>query len=213
MWRIVACVATAMMFFSATPAGAAQLPSTSGTVQQGAFARWMSVEDGTRVLYFAIGMTGYPGDYISTGAIGRAECREISHGGHTAWSCRGRADAVELAPGDFVVDPLLASASLKITDEEGTINTVSWTGKGTQPTPYVHQHAGNDVGVQVMTMLGRSASITGNVAGIDVAAGRGAALAEGYDVNVYLDGLRSPAGRFVFRDGAIFYRTVLRTSR
>jgi hypothetical protein len=173
----------------------------------------MSVEDGTRVIYFAMGMTGYPGDYISMGAIGRAECREISHGGHTAWSCRGSAEAVELAPGDFVVDPSLASASLKITDDEGLVNTVSWTGKGTGPTPYVHQHAGNDVGVQVMTMLGRTASIAASVAGVDVTANRGAALAEGYDLNLYLDGLRSPAGRFVLRDGVVFYRTVLRTSR
>lgn len=211
MGRIVAIMATAMMFLSAAPAGASQLPSASGTAHQAAFARWMSVEDGTPVLYFAIGMTGYPGDYLSTGAIGRAECRKISHRGHTGWSCRGRADAVELAPGDFVVDALLASASLSITDDEGVVNTVSWTGKGAGPTPYVHQHAGNDVGVQVMTMLGRSASISGSVAGVDVSANRGAALAEGYDVNLYLDGLRSPAGRFVLRDGSVFYRSFVRS--
>lgn len=213
MWRIMAVIATAMMFFSAAPAAASQLPDASVTAQQLAFARWMAVEDGTPVSYFAAAMIGHPGDYLSMGAIGRAECRKVSHEGHTGWLCRGRAKAVELAPGDFVVDPLLASASLSITNEEGVASTVSWTGKGTGPTPYVHQHAGNDVGVQVMTMLGRSASISGTVEGVDVAAKRGAALAEGYDLNVYLNGLRTSAGRFFLRDGSVFYRTFVRTSR
>ena len=213
MWRIVAIIATAMMFFSAAPAGAAQLPSASLTAQQAAYARWMAVEDGTPVAYFAMAVTGHPNRYLSTGAIGRAECRKVSHRGHTGWMCRGRARAVELAPGDFTMDPSLASASVSITSEEGVVNTVSWTGKGTGPTPYVHQHAGNDVGVQVMTMLGRSASISGSVEGVEVEAKRGGGLMEGYDLNVYLYGARTPAGRFFLRDGSIFYRTFLPTSR
>ena len=213
MWRIMAVIAAVMMVFSAAPAGASQLPDMSLRAQQSAFARWMAVEDGTPVAYFAMAMTGYPGDSLSTGAIGRAECRKVSHGGHTGWSCRGRAKAVQLAPGDFVVDPLLASATLSVPNEEGVVNTVSWTGKGTQPTPYVHQHAGNDVGVQVMTMLGRSASISGTVEGVEVSANRGGGLAEGYDLNIYLDGLRTPAGRFFLQDGDILYRTFVPTAR
>ena len=102
------------------PAMAVGAPGGTGQVQQFAFANWSVKEDGMRVIYFASGMNGIPGEWPSIGFIGRAECKKVEHRGRTHTICRGRSRPTQLNPGDFLVDPALANASLTVTKDDIT---------------------------------------------------------------------------------------------
>jgi len=204
MRRLVAAAAIAFLVMAASPAGAV---SAHVVAVQSAQARWSAIEDGQRVMYFAMATTGYRDvdEPLSEGAIGRAECTRISHHGHKGWSCRGKTELVPLAPGDFVVHPALDFATLRLT-QDGVTNTVTWTAKDDYSIPYFHQHAGLDVGIQVMAATSRRASISGVVDGMDVASKGGGYLFQGFDVNIYPDvGMRS--GGFRVEDGVVHFRT------
>lgn len=190
------------------PVGAAaQQPSVHTDVSQLALAQWTVTEDGERVVYFAAGFNRARGtDWPSIGYAGRAECKKVVHGHHTRYVCRGRARPVELAPGDFLVDPALQSAHLKVT-AYGFTNEVSWTAKGTEPPqPYFHQHAGTDVGAQVMTASARRATATGTIFGNELEEARFGYMSEGVMFDVYPNAPAPRAGEVTFRDGVMHFR-------
>ncbi len=206
MKQIVAAAATTFLLMGAAPAGAV---SAHAYAVQSAQARWSAIEDGQRVFYFAMAVTGYRegAESLSEGAIGRAECTRVSHHGDKGWSCRGRTEMVPLGPGDFVVHPALDFATLRIT-QEGVSNSVTWTAKDAYGIPYFHQHAGLDVGVQVMAASFRRASISGTVGGVEVAAKGGGRLWQGFDVNIYPD-LGMASDSFRVEEGVVHFRARL----
>ena len=200
--------AAALLVVGATSASGAAPPTPYLTSVQEAYARWVANEDGQRVMYFGGGVNGYPNEWPSIGFIGRAECRKVTHHGHTGWRCRGRTEPVKLMPGQFVVDPTLSTAKLEITTD-GVTNSVTWQGTG-ESTPYFHQHAGTDVGAQVMVGAQRSASASVNLDGVASFSDRGGMLREVTDVNVWLEERRTPVGTFTFRDGVVHFRATIR---
>ncbi|HET7482393.1 MAG TPA: hypothetical protein VFK89_05970 [Actinomycetota bacterium] len=208
MKRLGAILVAATIGLSILPIAAHAMPSVSPSASQSALAAWTATEDGTRVVYFAFGSNGYPNDWPTVGTIGRAVCKKMVHNDHVMWRCRGDAHLTQLGPGDFVVDPALSSATLQISDGDVT-NSVTWHGLEDAATPYVHQHAGTDVGVQVMAMMQRRASIDGMVDGVTTSTTRGGALMQGVDFNIYPDGLRVGRSSFSVSDGVVHFRTTL----
>ena len=191
------------------PAMAAGAPGGSGQAQQFAFANWTVKEDGMRVIYFASGMNGVPGEWPSIGFIGRAECKRVEHDGRVHVTCRGRSRPTQLNPGDFVVDPTLATAQLKVTQEDVT-HQVNWAGGDSTAEPFWHQHAGTDVGVLFQTALQRRLPATATIYGNDLPSKRGF-IGEGGYVEVWLDYMdQSGFGQFRMDDGDLVFRKVLR---
>jgi hypothetical protein len=188
----------------------AQEPAAHVDAGQFAIARWKANEDGQRVMYFAAGFNqvNQTAAWPSVGYAGRAECREVDRGHHSFVICSGRARPVELAPGDFVVDPALQTATLKVTSE-GMTHEVSWSATGDAPEPYFHQHAGTDVGAQVMTSTGRRATASGTLYGQTLEPAKGAFISQGTMVDVYLNG-RGGHTVFDLRDGVLFFKQIFR---
>lgn len=210
MRRLALVVAAGSLLVFGTSAFAGSVPSAHAGLDQFAFAGWTTTEDGIKVIYFAAGFNRAPADKMSVGFIGRAECRKVDHHGHTRMICRGRARPTELAPGDFVVDPSLNGAEMTV-ERDGITHSVSWTGRGTAPEPFWHQHAGSDVGVLVMTSLSRRADASASIYETQLEPGRPGFISEGVFAEAYLytnDVL--DFGDVEIRDGVLHYRTVLR---
>ena len=196
-------VGLSILLMSGGIAAAYQVPDVHGDVSQYAVAEWRVVEDGNRVIYFAAGINRSGPDWPFTGYVGRAECRRIDNGHHTYLRCSGRARPARLAPGDFVVDPALASARLTVVDEEFT-HQVAWASNGDQPQPYFHQHFGTDVGFLATTALSQRATSTGTLFGQELEDGRRAFMVQGVMAEVYLN-QTVDIGHFHFRDGRLFF--------
>ena len=183
-------------------------PSATGDGHQMAFASWSAREGGQRVIYFAMGMNQVPSDSVSLGFVGRAECRKVTRRGHTHTVCAGAARGHQLAPGDFMMDPLLETASMAV-DARGKTNTVDWTGKGDTPEPFWHQHAGTDVGVFFMAHMQRRAQTAGKIFGAKLGKGFGF-LMQGAQTEVLLDYLVEATGDNVtLRNGMLHFRKTL----
>ena len=210
MRRLSVVVAAGFLFIFGASAFAGNPPSANGGLDQFAFANWTTTEDGTKVIYFAAGFNRVPADKMSVGFVGRAECREIDHHGHTRVICRGRARPTELAPGDFLVDPSMAGAQLTV-ENEGMTHSVSWTGRGQQPEPFWHQHAGADVGFLVMASMARRADATATIFDRQLEPGRPGFISEGVFAEAFLysaEGL--DFGEVELRDGMLRFRRVIR---
>ncbi|HEV2755000.1 MAG TPA: hypothetical protein VG318_04410 [Actinomycetota bacterium] len=189
---------------SALPAGS-QEPQVRTDVSQLAMAQWKVTENGERTIYFAAGFTRSSAtEWPFVGYVGRAECTKVTRGHHTHFVCRGRARPVDLAPGDFVVDPALQTGRLTVT-AEGETHEVSWEASPDAPQPYFHQHAGTDVGAQIMTAMHRRASATGTAYGVELVGSRHGFLSQGLMVDVYLMNRGLP--HVTFRDdGTMIFR-------
>ena len=208
MRKLALMVGTSILLVTGGTFAGAQEPAVHAGVDQTAIARWNVREAGQRVIYFAAAFNHVNQDagWPSIGYAGRAECREVDRGHHTYVICRGRAKPVDLMPGDFVMDPALQSARLSVTTE-GVQHTVSWEATGETPQPYLHQHAGTDVGFQVMTGSSRRALASGTLFGQEFTPRKGAIMMQGAIVDVYLNGRQ---GGFQFRDGTLIFRQVFR---
>ena len=191
------------------PAIATGAPGGTGQVQQFAFANWSVREDGVRVIYFAAGMNGVPGEWPSIGFIGRAECKKIERHGRTHTICRGRSRPAQLNPGDFVVDPTLSTASLTVTKDEVT-HQVSWAGGDSTAEPFWHQHAGTDVGVLFQFGMQRRVPATANLYENELPEKKGF-IGEGGYVEVWLDYMQQRGlGTFRMDGDDLVFRKVLR---
>lgn len=204
-------VSLLVAFSALTIAGGAlpassQEPQVRTDVSQFAMAQWKVTENGERTIYFAAGFTRASAtEPPFTGYVGRAECKRVVRGHHSHFVCRGRARPVDLAPGDFVVDPALQTARLTVTSE-GATHDFAWEATPDAPQPYFHQHAGTDVGAQVMTAMARRASATGTAFGVQLEGSRHGLLSQGAMVDAYLRG-RSAVPHVAFRDdGTLVFR-------
>ena len=209
MRRLVGLVAAGSLFVFGASAFAGGLPSANVGLDQFAFASWTTTEDGTKVIYFAAGFNRAPAEKMSVGFIGRAECKEIDHHGHTRLICRGRARPTKLEPGDFLVDPTMSGATLTVTSDEMT-HTVNWTGRGDQPEPFWHQHAGTDVGVLVMASMSRRADAAATIYERTLEPGRPGFISEGAFAEAYIYGAVLDFGDVQLRDGVLVFRKVIR---
>ncbi len=208
MRRAILVVAASVFVAAVAPAAGGSQIGATATVAQAAHAVWMEREDGKRVLYFAAAFHNSSQRWPSMGAVGRAECKEVRHGHHTGLVCRARQPLQQLGPGDFVVNPALSSATLKLTIED-VPSEVVWTGRGQAPEFMWHQHAGNDV-QEVLFMAGfhRRADASGTVLGRAVEDARSAGLAEQLWTVVSLDYFDTNV--FRVRDGDLVVRARLR---
>jgi hypothetical protein len=192
-----------IFLLTAIPAGAS--PTTPGggaSAGQVAFASWMVTDGGQKWLYFGAGQNMAPNTQPSMGFIGRIPCKEVVMRGRTLTRCRGGSRSHALTPGDFVMDPSLNSASLTV-ESNGESHSISWTGRGPQPEPYFHQHAGLDIGVLVMVMLQRRSDTSATIFGNDLTGRRGVMFEEVYG-EAWPAVLRTPDGtRLEFRDGVL----------
>ena len=205
MRKLALVLGVSIFLVAGGTAAGSQVPETHAGANQYALAEWKTTENGNRVIYFAAGINQASGpQWPFTGYVGRAECKRVDRGHHAFMRCTGRAQPAQLAPGDFVVDPALQSASLRLVLDDVT-HTVSWEATGDTPKPYFHQHAGTDVGFQVMSSMGRRALATGTLFGQELEASRRGYLVQGAMVDVYLNE-RFDIGHFHFRDGTLFFR-------
>lgn len=172
--RMRAVAVSAVLLVSGLgPSAYGAQPDASASGMQLAYTSWLVKKGGEAVLYFAAGVNHVPSEWPSVGFVGRAECKQVSHGHHSELVCRARQEPIQLRPGDFIVDPSLSGARLTVT-KGGFTHEVSWTGTGDPPEPFWHQHAGNDVDeVLVMAWMNRRAEATGTVFDQEMAAGRG----------------------------------------
>lgn len=210
MRRLSVVVAAGFLFIFGASAFAGSLPSANGGLDQFAFANWTTTENGTKVIYFAAGFNRAPAEKVSMGFVGRAECRKIDHHGHTRMICRGRARPTQLEPGDFLVDPSLSGAQMTV-ERDGMTHSVTWTGRGPQPEPFWHQHAGADVGFLVMASMFRRADTAATIYDRQLEPGRPGFISEGAFVEAYIysnEGL--DFGEVELRDGMLFFRRVIR---
>jgi hypothetical protein len=167
-----------------------------------AFASWMVREHGQTWLYYAAGTTMVPSTKPTIGFVGRAPCREIVRHGRTGLRCSGGSRGRSLAAGDFVMDPALNAATLTMEAKNKT-HSVTWEGRGDMSEPYVHQHAGLDIGVLAMTMLARRANTTGTIFGHKLSGKRGV-LFEEVIATAWTNVLLTQDGtRLVFHDGTL----------
>ena len=209
MRKLAMLLGVSVFLVAGGTAAGSQGPEPHVNATQYALAEWRTTENGNRVIYFAAGVNRVSGpEWPSKGYIGRAECRRVNNGHHTYMRCSGRARPAQLAPGDFVVDPLLQTANLKVVNDDGT-HEVSWQATSAQPQPYFHQHAGTDVGALVMTSLGRRAVSTGTIFGHELEEGRRAHIVQSAMAEVYLSE-RFDLGPFHFRDGSLFFKRTFR---
>lgn len=209
MRRLAGLVAAGSLFVFGASAFAGSLPSANVGLDQFAFASWTTTEHGTKVIYFAAGFNRAPATKMSVGFIGRAECKEVDHRGHTRLICRGRARPTPLEPGDFLVDPTMSGASMTV-ERDGMTHTVSWTGRGDQPQPFWHQHAGTDVGVLVMASLMRRADAVATIYEQQLEPGRPGFISEGAFAEAYIYGTTLDFGDVELRDGVLVFRKVIR---
>ncbi len=210
MRRLALLVAAGFLFMFGASAFAGSLPSANVGLDQFAFANWSTTENGTKVIYFAAGFNRIPAENMSVGFIGRAECREIDHHGHTRLICRGRARPTQLEVGDFVVDPSLSGAQLTV-ESDGMTHSVTWTGRGPQPEPFWHQHAGVDVGFLVMASMSRRADATATIYDHQLEPGRPGFIAEGAFAEAYIYGNEGlDFGEVELRDGVLRFSRIIR---
>lgn len=209
MRRLALLVAALSLFVFGASAFAGALPSATAGLDQFAFASWTTTEDGMKVIYFAAGFNRADADKMSMGFVGRAECREIDHRGHTRLVCRGSARPTPLETGDFMVDPALNGAQMTL-DRDGMTHSVSWTGRGNPAEPYFHQHAGLDVGVLVMASMFRRADTTATIYENELEPGRPGFISEGAfaEAYIYSNGVLD-FGDVELRDGVLHYRTII----
>lgn len=210
MRKLALLVGISVFLVTGGALAAAQEPSVHVDAGQFAMAQWTVVEDGQRVVYFAAGFNRVDANaaYPSTGYVGRAECRKVERGHHTRWVCSGRARPSELTPGDFVVDPALQTARLRVVSEDME-HVIEWAATGDAPQPYLHQHAGTDVGLQVMTSASRSAEATGTAFGQELDAARFGHIFQGAMFDVYSDA-RFAGGLRLLDNGTLVLRRTLR---
>ena len=201
--KLALLVGVSVFLISGGTAAGLQVPEAHGDVSQYAVAEWRTVEDGNKVIYFAAGMNRTGADWPFTAYVGRAVCRRVDNGHHVGLRCTGRAQPARLNPGDFVVDPALNSAQLKVVDGDFT-HEVSWQATPDTPQPYFHQHLGTDVGFLVTTAMSRRADATGNLFGQELEDGRRSYIVQGVVAEVYLNE-RFDIGHFHFRDGTLFF--------
>ena len=207
MRKLAMLLGVSVFLVAGGTAAGSQAPEPHANATQYALAQWNTQEDGNRVIYFAAGINRVSSSkWPFIGYIGRAECRRVNNGHHSYMRCSGRARPAQLAPGDFVVDPALQTANLKVVNDDGT-HEVSWQASGA-PRPYFHQHAGTDVGALVTTSLGRRAVATGTIYGQELEEGR-AYIVQSAMAEVYLSE-RFDLGHFHFRDGTLFFRRTFR---
>jgi hypothetical protein len=210
MRRLALLVAAGSFLVSSVTAGAGGLPSATVGLDQFAFASWTTTEHGIKVIYFAAGFNRAPADRMSVGFVGRAECTERDHHGHTRLICRGRARPTQLEAGDFLVDPALSGAQLTV-ERDGMTHSVTWTGRGQQPEPFWHQHAGTDVGVLVMASMSRRADPSAFIYERQLEPGRPGFIFEGAFAEAYIysnDVL--DFGDVELRNGVLYFSKVLR---
>ncbi|MDQ3914234.1 MAG: hypothetical protein M3323_02735 [Actinomycetota bacterium] len=202
---LLVAVSALLVSGSGLPASS-QEPHVRADASQFAMAQWKVAENGERTIYFAAGITRVDGpEWPFTGYVGRAECTRVVRGHHSHFVCRGRARPVDLAPGDFVMDPALQTARLNVVSE-GMTHQFTWEANPDAPRPYFHQHAGTDVGAQVMTSLARRASATGTAYEQELDDSRNGFLVEGAMVDAYLNG-RAELPHLTFRDdGTLIFR-------
>lgn len=203
MKKLASALAATILLLTAVPAGATSSgPGGDVTATQMAFASWTVQDHGQTWLYFAAATTMVPSTGPTVGFVGKAPCKEIVRNGRKGLRCRGGTRGRSLTPGSFVMDPSLNAATLTM-DAKNETHTVTWEGRGDTPEPYVHQHAGLDIGVLAMTMIARRANVTGTVFGQELEGPRGMmfeeAVATGWaNVLTTRDGTR-----LVFNDGTL----------
>lgn len=178
MKKLASAVGATILLLTAVPAGAtSNEPGAGVNALQMAFASWLVSEQGETWLYYAAGTSLLPSTEPTIGFVGKAPCKEVLRHGRTGLRCRGGTRGRSLTPGDFMMDPALNAATLRM-EAKDEIHTVTWQGRGDLSEPYVHQHAGLDVGVLAMTMMARRANTTGTVFGQELSGKRGVLFEE-----------------------------------
>jgi hypothetical protein len=112
---------------------AAADPGVYAGADQWADGSWIVGKGPRPDFYFAIGYRTLAEDGVVTvGAVGKGRCTVQKGKNWTMISCVASGRGKEIPMEDFRMDPLLESASLRVT-LQGYRHTVSWSGRGRAP--------------------------------------------------------------------------------
>ena len=148
---------------ASVPVGAS--PGAGVGVVQDALAIWVEMDGATGKLYGAMGWrTINPDGSLSTSAVVmKGTCTRRRSGRMVMVSCSGRGVGKEIPMGDFELDPLLGSASLRV-KTGGISHDVSWRGRGRTPQS-AGGAGGDDSYFEAGAGMYRDARSTGRVFG------------------------------------------------
>lgn len=138
MKRLSATTVVLCMLLAVAPASAQEpeLPVFAyGGGAQEAWADWTEIHGDHGVWYLAYGVRHLgPEGLITLGMVAKGRCH-VQRGKHfMSISCMARGRVVQLAEEDFVFDPLLDTASLRL-ETDGFTHRVGWTGSGDRAEP------------------------------------------------------------------------------
>ena len=166
MNRAVGTILTGVMAaLIAVPVSAAPAaPGAGAGVAQFAEADWVRIKGKTGTYYFAFAERMVHDGGVSTiGVVGRGDCTVDKNKHFTMIMCEASGKGKEIPPEDFVLDPVLGSASLKVTLGK-TTHQASWIAADDAPTVYAGQVVGPD-GADAESGMARYATAAGTLFG------------------------------------------------
>ena len=139
-------------------------PGAGAAAGQAAEADWVKIKGKSGKYYFAFAERMIEGGTAMTIAgVGKGDCTVSKSKHFTMIMCEGSGRAKEIPTEDFTLDPVLASASMKVTLGK-TTHQASWTASDDAPTTYAGQAVG-PFGAEAAGGMARDATATGTLFG------------------------------------------------